>query len=161
MQSRQLQSLIKTIKDVRRTNLDSQLDEGISGSAEDIISAAISSHDKLNRYFDDLMEETKAAMQKALSINIADYLEDHINDKSDIRIVLQFIANNPEHVEKVIKKHLQLDVIDMGKIVKAIGPDIAKDMIDEIVSDAKFAKFVDDAKNLGKKAKSWIKGLFS
>ena len=76
------------------------------------------------------MEETKAAMQKALSINIAEYLEDHINDKSDIRIVLQFIANNPEHVEKVIKKHLQLDVIDMGKIVKAIGPDIAKDMID-------------------------------
>ena len=55
MQSRQLQSLIKTIKDVRRTNLDSQLDEGISGSAEDIIRAAISSHDKLNRYFDDLM----------------------------------------------------------------------------------------------------------
>lgn len=49
----------------------------------------------------------------------------------------------------------------MAKIVAAIGPDIAEDITDEIVRDAKFAKFASDAKDLGDKAKDWVKGLFS
>ena len=137
------------------------LEEGVSGSASDIINAAISQHEKLDKYFDDVMEDVKSSMQKALSLNIAEYMEAHVKMEKDLRIVLEYMADNPQHIEKVIKKHLKLDVIDMAKIVAAIGPDIAEDITDEIVRDAKFAKFASDAKDLGDKAKDWVKGLFS
>lgn len=137
------------------------LEESVSGSASDIINAAISQHQKLDKYFDDVMEDVKSSMQRALSLNIAEYMEAHVKMEKDLRIVLEYMADNPQHIEKVIKKHLKLDVIDMAKIVAAIGPDIAEDITDEIVRDAKFAKFASDAKNLGDKAKDWVKGLFS
>ena len=51
-------------------------------------------------------------------------------------------------------------MINLARVAKEIGPDMAESIVKEIQRDAKFKKYVDDVKDLGSAVSGFVKGLF-
>ena len=141
-----------------------QLDEKVSLMAKAAVNDVMISSKKIENAFEELSMQLSASMKESISEFIAEYLEEHIDDAEDLKIVLDYMKENPDAVEETIQDTLNFKgisgMINLARVAKEIGPDMAESIVKEIQRDAKFKKYVDDVKDLGSAVSGFVKGLF-
>lgn len=141
-----------------------QLDEKVSLMAKAAVNDVMIGSKKIENTFEELSMQLSASLKESISEFIAEYLEEHIDDADDLKIVLDYMKENPDAVEETIQDTLNFKgisgMINLAKVAQEIGPDMAESIVKEIQRDAKFKKYVDDVKDLGSAVSGFVKGLF-
>ena len=141
-----------------------QLDENISLMAKSAMNDVMIGSKAIENSFEEFSMRLNAEFKEFIAEFVANYLQDHIDDAEDLKIVVDYIRENPEAVEKTISSYIEFKgisgMINLARIVKEIGPDMAEDIIKDIQRDAKFKKYVDDIKDLGSAVSGFVRGLF-
>lgn len=141
-----------------------QLDEKVSLMAKSAMNDVMIGSKVIENSFEEFSMKMSAEFKEFIAEFVADYLQDHIDDAEDLKIVVDYIRENPEAVEKTIAGYIEFKgisgMINLARIVKEIGPDMAEDIVNDIQRDAKFKKYVDDIKDLGSAVSGFVKGLF-
>lgn len=148
-----------------------QLDENVSLMIKSALNDVMNSSRKIENTFEELTTELSASMKELLSEFMAKYFEKHVFHPEDIGDILEYMRENPDAVEKAIEDTINFrgfsGMVNLAKVIREVGPDLAKTVIEEIQRDTKFVRYMVDKSNekergptLGSSVSDFVRGLF-